>query len=293
MRPSDSDSSLLRLLPPIRRARLWRLYAQDGRRFLDLWMDAGRSLLGAKGLRLGTSIKSSIDMGLLRPLPSVWEGRAKKALMEAFPGFSGAVAFRNEERALRGLGEFLGLRTDDLALLDVASRDAGERLGSGRVDALVVRPFGERLLQWQAAVPRFALPLLPCPSALAPGIVLVRDARDLDALRGELAPPASLACAAGALRELAAFSRIYGEELWRRSDRRLSPFFERRGPYLYPRCAESEYEGFFRSALAAGILVSPRFELPSILPADFDDGELAALARNEAPQPRSPARSGG
>jgi len=275
MLSDETETRLLRLLPPIRRARLWRLYAEDGRRLLDLWMDGGRSLLGAKGRGLGTSIKAAVDMGLLRPLPSVWEERAKKAVMAAFPGYSGALAFRNEERALREIDIVLGRPAK---VLDSAAREPGPE----EADILVIRPFGGGLPRLQAALPRFALPLLPCPSALGCAFVLFRDKADAAAMGGELVPPAALASACGALRELAAFSRGYGEDLWRRSDRRLGPFFERKGPYLYPRCAEAGYGAFFRLALGAGLLVSPRFDLPSILPADFDDGELAALARASA-----------
>jgi len=273
MRSNEAETGLLRLLPPIRRARLWRLYAEDGRRFLDLWMDGGRSLLGAKGQGLGTSIKAAVDMGLLRPLPSVWEGRATRAVKLAFPGYAGALAFRNEERAVRELDSVLGRPA---IILDSASRE----MGPEEADVLVLRPFGESLPRRPAALPRFALPLLPCPSALGCAFILFRD--EAEAMGGELVPPAALACAAGALRELAAFAKGYGEQLWRRADRRLGPLFERKGPYLYPRCAEADYGVFFRRALEAGLLISPRFDLPSILPADFDDGELAALSKASA-----------
>jgi hypothetical protein len=71
---------------------------------------------------------------------------------------------------------------------------------------------------------------------------------------------------------------MYTESLWRKVDRRLGPYFERSGPYLYPRAEGDGYEGLFRAALDGGALISPDPERPSIIPGDFDDGELAALA---------------
>jgi len=279
-RISEEADARLRLLPPIRRARLWRLYA-DGKaeglpgRFLDLWMDGGRSILGAKGTGLGTAAKAAIDMGLARPLPSVWEQRLEKALLAAYPGYAGARFFRNEDRALAALAALLGRAP---AVLDPARRGRGPAATPNPVDALVLRPLADYLPRTEGAgaIP-YGLPVLPCPSTFAPGVVLFRAGAG--APGGELAPPLALAAAARALRELAKLASACGEPLWRRADRRLGPFLERSGPYLYPRHGEAEHDGFFRKALEAGLLVSPEYSLPSILPPDFDDGELAALGR--------------
>jgi len=250
----------LALLPPIRRARLWRLYAESRAtglpdRFLDMWMDDGRSILGAKGTGLGTIAKAAIDMGLTRPFPSVREPRLVKALLARYPGYAAVRLYRDEERALL----------------------AADAVSPG-AEVPVLRPFAERLKESPAIAPRLAMPRLPCPAALAPAALLFRDAADAEASDGDMVPPLQLASAHKALCELDVFSKAYGESLWHRSDRRLSLFFERRGPYLYPRVAAEAYEAFFRTALGAGVLVSPDPERPSLLPGDFDDGELALLA---------------
>jgi hypothetical protein len=250
----------LALLPPIRRARLWRLYAEnrsDGlpRRFLDLWMDDGRSILGAKGTGIGTIAKAAIDLGLTRPFPSVREARLSKALLAAHPGYRAVAYYRNEDRALR----------------------AAQAIAPG-LPLPILRPFAEHLRDRPAeGAPRLAMPRLPCPAALAPAALLFLDASDAEAAGGDLIPPLQLACAHDALFELDRFRRDYDEALWKRTDRRLGPFFDRSGPYLYSRAA-ADYEAFFAAALGAGVLLSPDPERPSIVPGDFDDGELAALA---------------
>jgi hypothetical protein len=250
------------LLPPIRRARLWRLYAEArpaGRpwRFLDMWMDDGRSLLGAKGTGLGTVAKAAVDVGLTRPFPSVREARLEKALLARHPGYAAVRLYRDEGRA----------------------REAARTIAP-ELEPPILRPYAEH---WKGApapgaLPRLALPRLPCPAALSPAALLVRDAADAGAAIGDLVPPLLLACAHAALSELESFGRSYNEGLWRRVDRRLGPYFARRGPYLYARVAEPDYDSFFAAALGAGVLVSPAAELPSVVPGDFDDGELAALA---------------
>jgi hypothetical protein len=250
----------LNSLPPIRRSRLWRLYAEDGRRFLDLWMEGGASILGAKGTRLGTAAKAAIDTGQTRPFPSVRQARLEKALLVAYPGHAAVRLYRDEGRAR-----------------------AAAALATGGEPPAEIRPFAE-FLDPRGSGPagpakaRIALPILPCPSALAPAVLLFADAQSAEASDGDLLPPLLLECAHRSLLEMERFRLTYNESLWKRVDRRLKAYFERRGPYLYPRCAEGAYEALFAAALSAGILLSPRYEGPSIIPGDFDDGELAALA---------------
>jgi hypothetical protein len=253
----------LALLPPIRRARLWRLYAEDssdGRpgRFLDLWMDGGRSILGAKGSGIGTAAKAGIDTGLTRPFPSVREARLEKALLARYPDYASVRLFRNEERALSATRSILG-----------------------DTELAVLRPFAEHLRdrpESGAAIPPIAMPLLPCPAALAPAALLFKNPADAEPILGDIVPPLLLSCAHRALSELDRFAQTYDEGLWKRVDRRLKDFFDRSGPYLYPRVGNDAYDAFFTAALGAGVLVSPDPELPAIIPGDFDDGELAALA---------------
>jgi hypothetical protein len=246
----------LRMLPPIRRARLWRLYAENGGRFLDFWMDGGRSILGAKGTGLGTAAKAAVDMGLTRPFPSVREARLEKSALKSYPGYAALRIYCNEERAR-----------------------AAAAAVSPNAPLAVLKPFAEHLPAQKA---RLALPLLPCPRALAPAILLFEESSDAAAadkagFGGDLAPPLALECAHRALCELEKFRLTYNEVIWKRSDRRLKDYFERRGPYLFPRCAEAAYGSLFEAALGAGALLSPAFEEPSIIPGDFDDGELKKL----------------
>jgi hypothetical protein len=256
------EAKRLRMLPPVRRARLWRLYAENGERYLDFWMDGGRSILGAKGTGIGTAAKAAIDSGLTRPFPSVREARLEKALLTAYPAYAAVRLYRDEGRA----------------------RAAAARV-SPNAPLATLRPFGE-LLGGEAysagkaggELARIALPMLPCPAALAPSVLLFAAAEDAEAAGGDLVAPYSLGCAQRALYEFDRFRLTYNESLWKRADRRLGPHFERKGPYLFPLCEEGEYGAFFAAALAGGALISPRYEEPSIIPGDFDDGELKKLA---------------
>ena len=264
----------LRRLPAIRRARLWRLYAEDGRRFLDFWMDDGRSILGAKGRGIGTVAKEAVDVGLTRPFPSIHEARLEKDILKRYPAYVATRFYRDEGRARSAAAAFLGL---------------GEKLPLLRPFALYFgdSPPGDLPLLPETQAPRVAMPRLPCPASFAPAALLFADAEAARAASGDLVAPLALACAHRALGEFDRFALDYTEELWRRTDRRLKPYFERRGPYLFPRIGDAtrptsetgDYDRFFDAALGAGALLSPDPELPSMIPEDFDDGELARLAK--------------
>jgi hypothetical protein len=284
----------LRLLPPIRRARLWRLYAEnqaagEPQRFLDFWMDGGRCLLGAKGTGIGTAAKAAVDTGLTRPFPSVREARLERLLLARHPDFAAVRFYRDEARAAAAAAALLPAGVGLPILMPFADYLRGSERGAAAEPYLAAPA--------DIAASRVVMPRLPCPAALAPGVLLFRDEAAAASAPGDLVAPLALACAHRALVELVRFEAEYSESLWKRTDRRLAPWFERRGPWLYPRldgpspageaasrAEPSSYDAFFEAALGAGILLSPDAELPSIIPGDFDDGELARLAKALADQ---------
>jgi len=267
-------NDLLRLLPPIRRARGNRLYAADGRRFLDLWLDDGRGILGERDRATRTQAANAADKGLTRPYPGLYDARFAKAVTAAWPGFGNVRPCPCERAALDAAARVLGSAP---RIVDTAATSPFDP-GAGPTLALA-RPF--------AAIPDgvdVAMPRLPCPRPYAPYCLMAREgtpaAAALASEPGELVPAQSTFAAARGLASLETAVRDgYGEELWARFDKRLGAFFARTGPYLFARVDADSYDAFFKAALEGGALVSPRFEAPSVVPPDFDDGELVKLLR--------------
>jgi hypothetical protein len=255
------------------------LYAADGRRFLDLWLDDVRDILGAAGRAIRTYAANASDKGLLRPYPGLYETRLQKAVLAAWPAFKAVRFYRNEERALAAAARLSGRTTDTLELVETINvaypGTSGGAVASSDNGLVKLRPF--------APVPRdcrLALVRLPCSQPLAPACLLGLDDSWLEPEEGDLVPAMMHYAAARAMASLEKVSRdgSYGEELWKRFDRRMEPYFGRVGPYLLPRVAPDGYEGFFEAALEGGALVSPQYGLPSMVPPEFDDGELRKLA---------------
>ncbi len=236
------------------------------------YVDGARSILGAKGTGLGTIAKAAIDTGLTRPFPSIREGRLERTLLQKHPAYAAVRLFRDEGRAAAAAAAFLPPGEDLATLMPFAEHYAAAVGAAAAVTA-------------DLAMPRVAMPRLPCPVTFAPAALLFRDAQAALAVSGDLVPPLALACAHRALTEFDRFAVDYAETLWKKADRRLRPYFERHGPYLRlrPDLAapgdEARYGLLFAAALGAGVLLSPDPAQPSILPGDFDDGELAKLAK--------------
>jgi hypothetical protein len=284
-------SDLLRRLPPIRRMRGNRLYAEDGRRFLDLWLDDGRGILGEAERAAKTYASNAIDKGLVRPYPGLYERRLIKAVQARWPGYPGIRLYASEESALRAAQRILGAETTviDAAARNAAGREApaGEELSAPPPDnaLALLRPFLDAPEPGLPGAPRLAMPRLPCPRPYAPACLLAGDEAAFAhraegwSEPGELVSGMQLYAAARALDSLANAAREgHAEERWKLFDRRMEAFFERRGPYIYARAAEADYEGFFMAALAGGALISPFYEKPSLVAPDIDDGELKKLA---------------
>ena len=291
MRESEIDAKLRRL-PPIRRARFWRLYAETGGRFLDFWQDGGRGILGARNAKLGLGLKATIDRGLDSPLPSRLEARLSKAALALAPGMRALRLYRDEGRALRALSPLVGGNGEGRAGTE---RDEGllgsplvfdpARIGQAKADratvAGLIRPFGAWLPEGAVSAASFpiALPLLPLPRGLGPTILLFADEADAEkAGPGDLLAPLALRAALDALTALVSYEAQADESHWKRIDRRVRHLFDRRGPWLFPKAGVTDWERIFDAALERGLLLSPDPALPSIIPGDFDDGEVARFA---------------
>ncbi|MCX7027525.1 MAG: hypothetical protein NT061_08605 [Spirochaetes bacterium] len=249
--------SLLAGLPRIRRARGWRLYGEDGRRFLDLWADAGRTVTGRRTGSQGRLAKELLDRGLVSDFPSFWEKRLLKELASWLPHYS---AFR-----------FYPTESEVLSILGCPESSLGRE-----------RPFGSYLGDGSKA--DLAFVTLPLASAWFFTVLAAKKDVSLAGLPSP-APQATIKLALGtrALAEFREFEHEVGEHHWSRLDKQITGLFERKGPWLIPSYAERAHTEVFEACLAAGLLISPLYSEPSFIPGEFDEGEVAPLRKLPRP----------
>lgn len=276
MNLSGTDTvRLLATVPPMRRARNWRLYSLEGKRYIDFWLDGGRGILGAGKAAGGASrlLKEAIDTGMTRPVPSVWNARLAKEIATRWPGYSTFRIFQNEDQARSALAR------SALARSAHGSGSEGyqeERTGSGSPETLPL--YAEYFASDTGNSSPAACPILPCPAVFSPCILLFRKEEDAQAVHSTL--PSPVTCMS-LLKSFAAFDRFalsYREEHWSGVDARIKNLFERRGPYLFPVYAEKDHDLVFARALEGGIILPPVYGWPALIPGEYTPGELAPLA---------------
>jgi hypothetical protein len=262
--PADLSSTI----PPIRRARGYRLYDQRGRRYLDLWQNDGHSLLGHRGLHLMALLKNLMSRGLLSDLPALQGRHLEKALAACLAGYPWVRFTRTAQEALA-----------------LASRFLGKVLTEGEVfdPALDAPPSAAQVARWRPLLdfppigpdrPRVLLPVLPFAAAGAPAAACFDAEPPEDFPASEPLSPVLLAGAARCLHDLAR----YRLPEWYREDLLASaPGWAQRGIYLRAECGPERYPAVFRCFLEAGVLLNPCYPGPSILPAEASSGELAKM----------------
>lgn len=286
MQLSHEAQARLAALPVISRARGWRLYGADGKRYLDLWADGGRSIAGRRSGASGRIAKESIDRGLDAAFPSFWEGRLRKAMLAWLPGYSSLWFFASETEALLALASGDG----DFAARIGRGASLSEALNGFAARLRVESPFGGYRRDYKADAGgtafdgRMAIAVLPLANAWSFGVVLGKGLENSGEAAifpceafGSAVPAIKLATAARALADFRTFEKGYGEKEWSVIDPFVSGIFTRLGPWLYPAYPASEHDRIFSDCLAKGIVISPEYGEPSLVPGEFDAGEVAAL----------------
>jgi hypothetical protein len=278
---------LLDLIPRIRRARDFRLYTGEGRRFVDLWQAGGRAILGHTPPGFFRELKNTAGRGLCAPLPGIYGARFLKALGRLFPDRD--FRFYADEASLRRALAVAGHPGDrpfsDPALGPPAPENplpSGAALpGDPPVYGLALwRPFldGSPVSAVPPAASGGLIPVLPMPLPGAPWVLAADRTRISRFPPSDLLSPVILAAAARSVYDLFALpARSLPPEILRALS--CGRWFCR-GIYCSPAepLPEPLRTVLFRRFLARGFLLPPFPELPLILPPGLSPGEAANLA---------------
>ena len=259
-----AEATLHELLPAVRRARGYRLYGHDGRRYLDLWQAGGRAILGHRAGRVTTVLKNVISTGLVADLPSVYTHRLERALQGFFPGYPAFRVTRSLAEALELASLFLGRRVSEADLLDPL--EPGTRSAA---EVALWRPLAE-----SPPPARVLIPLLPFAMAAAPAVVGFAAALPAGFPASQPVSPVVLAGSLRALHEL----RRHEMPPWL-TPRLLAGAagWEQRGVYVLPRFPASRYPAVFTGFLEEGVVLNPAYPEPSVLPSEASGGELKKM----------------
>ncbi|MDR2101769.1 MAG: hypothetical protein LBP43_04295 [Treponema sp.] len=282
---------LLGLVPPVLRARGFRLYTQGGGRLVDLWQYGGAAILGHTPAGILRSLKNTAERGLFVPFPHPLENRLRKALSRLFPDrvfrlYPDTLSLRRAliQAGLSGPGEWPFY---DPALSSNQGRppDSGPEMSSDNPARFPDRPLSlwRPFLEGPEGPPSPASPFVPVlPWPAAPRVLVLEPEQAHPFPPPDLIPPVFLAAALRGVYDLIAAGPERGVVKFRHIKKALSQSkWRRRGIYLSltETLAEEDYAGLFRRFLEQGFLLPPAQDQPLILPACLSPGEEAKLAQ--------------
>jgi hypothetical protein len=246
----------IRKLPHVKRARDYYLYCTDGKRYLDLFQNNGRAVLGHRPERLSTTLKNEISKGVYADYPSVYERRVVKAIGSLLPEYPVVKIFSNFDRAL--------------CILNILEKDLHDPVTASDFEARPAafwRPFIPR----QEANCNVLFPVLPFPGSNIPQIVCFKETENSSLPESDIVSPILLAALIRCIADIRLFSKKIESAVWK-------PFeggpWRRTGPYLVFTYSPDVYGRVFDTYLEHGFLIAPGHRAPTIAPSIYSEGEL-------------------
>ena len=162
-------NELFDLIPPVKRARDFRLYDYRGNRYLDLYQNNGHAVLGHRPEGITKILKNTVSRGLIYDLPSVYTLRLKKTLGFFFTNYKSFALFNSHEEAKAEIEESLHLKIGKI------SDPVTDKISS----ISYYRPFLPSNLEKELFLAAdILIPILPFSAAGAPYIVCFKDVKN-------------------------------------------------------------------------------------------------------------------
>ena len=243
----------------VKRARKCFLYTSKGQRLTDLYQEGGRAVLGWGG-SVFTVFKNVLERGITGSYFTDFSnpcGKTRSQLSRAMSNFFGderlVFTFSSNQKALE-------------AALSISSSSTS-----------VYRPWNPVSLDWRNVDCIVFEPPLPWTSdvfILAVKSELVNHTQP--AGQSFLSSPL---CAAvtRSVYDLTKALQEREEKHWFIYDQVITKYWERKGPYLYPKIPEEKYSQFVLHCLDCNLVISPDYHRPSIVPFGADKGNFSKL----------------
>ncbi|MBR4599589.1 MAG: hypothetical protein IKO39_06030 [Treponema sp.] len=251
----------------IKRARKCFLYTAKGVRLTDLYQEGGRAILGWGGSVL-TVFKNVLERGASGSYFTDFSSpcgrepsRLDRALSALFADERKAFVFSGKQAALEAAISLSQESTSVWRPWNPVSLDPRT------IDCIVFAP----AFPWAGDI--F---ILAAKSSLAEK--LSSESVGQNHFKGETFLAAPLAAAVTrSVYDLVKALQEREEKHWFIYDQIVTKYWERKGPYLFPKVPEEAYPEFFSHCLDCQLLISPDYYQPSIVPFGADKGNFTLL----------------
>ncbi|MCL2293715.1 MAG: hypothetical protein FWC36_02460 [Spirochaetes bacterium] len=279
-------------MPVIKRIRGYRLYANNGEKYLDFFQESGKAILGSRPRGFSLALKNEIEKSNFYNFPSgyikkIEKGIAKLAESGANPATPAAnqiriAYFKTEEDLCKYVSAREG-REYSLCKTPAPSLPEENLCSQSSVRREIPEIFnyiyswfpfcGSPLKQYLNDF-TYVSPVLPFPGDAAPIILLSSSACKYGGLENNYFPsPVVLAGLNNIIYNLIKFLEEEPYALWSEYAPKLEKLWSVKGPYLIPVYNEENHDMIFKTFLKKKILIQPCFDQISALPAEISEGE--------------------
>lgn len=245
----------------VKRARGNFLYTEKGIRVTDMYLEHGRAILGwgndngTSGTSAFLRLKNLINRGLTGSFNTDFQKQLDRAVSDLLGASCKAYIFSSEEDL-------------DKAAFSISKEPVSYFPWMGLVCS------GAQVSDFECVK---IVPPLPWTENIF--ILAVRD--DITTLFfGERHSGSLCGALARSIYDLMAELSKRDETKWFLFDTYLKDYFVRKGPYLYPKMKEDNYDAFVKHCLNCNIAISPNYNIPSIVPYGSDKGVFTLLKNN-------------
>ena len=239
----------------VTRARNCYLYTKKGIRITDLFQENGRAILGWDGGSSFTQFKNVLS----------------KALVGSFFCEDSMENPKRIERAVSAL-----LKSERKVFFFHTKMEALKMgLLFSPESTSFYKPWSGEEEQYSQAKAVIIAPPLPWTNSVF--MLALEKACVENEEFGEKIPFALETAITRSIYNLIAEFPLRQEKNWFIYDTVLTKYWERKGPYLYPKIPEEKYDDFVKHCLSLGIAVNPEFNGYSIVPFGADKGVFTKL----------------
>lgn len=244
----------------VKRARGPFLYTAKAKRLTDLYQEGGRAILGWGGGSAFTMLKNALSRGATGSYRTDFTYRLQKAVNDLFKGTKRKVFVYMTKKAAVS------------AAIKISSENT-----------CVYHPWHQTEIDWENVDCIVIEPPLPWASNVS--LLAVKDSEknrsSIEGITDDVHLPSPMeAAVTRSIYNLIEALKVRQEKDWFIYDSVISKYWERKGPYLFPKIPMDSYRNFVLHCLDLGIVISPVYENPSIVPFGADKGVFSALKKN-------------
>ena len=284
----------------VKRARGIYLYTEKSVRLTDCFLDGGRAILGHGGGKAKTAFKDCFERGANGFYDSGLLPAFEKAVKQLLPSNFTTIRLYTEKTAapLEGISYSLECSREKA---DAALEQTSLSLESAREKAEPVlwrpwleisgksteQPTGYPKIQIvhnvEGDFPAIVKIVPPFPYATELCVYAFSTACGEEMLqnlpKNDIVPAPLLAAFTRGFYDLKIALGTYTENDFKANSKVFEPFFIRNQCYLFPKIPEEKYKDFVLKCLDIGIVISPDYNVPSIIPWRANPGDLKKISK--------------